>query len=167
MPGGELGSGDTKMKRQRLQSRWRLASLGEVTGFCPQEGLLFSRPVVSDPLGSCSTPGLPVPHHLPEFAQLHVLCIGDATQPSHPLTPSSSALNLSQHQGLFQQIDCSHQMTKILELQYFAPTPVVTTKNNSLCYQMSPVESCFMYIKLFAFYNNSVRQVLLLSVFYG
>ena len=39
-------------------------------------------------------------------------------QPSHPLTPSSpSALNLSQHQGLFQWVVCSHQMTKILELQ--------------------------------------------------
>ena len=48
-------------------------------------------------------PGLPVPHHLPEFAQVHVHCIDDAIQPSHPLTPSSpSALDLFQHQGLFQ-----------------------------------------------------------------
>ena len=48
----------------------------------------------------CSTPGLTVPHHLPEFAQVHVHCIGDAVQSSHALTPSSpSALNLSQHQG--------------------------------------------------------------------
>ena len=40
--------------------------------------------------------------HLPKFAQVHVHCIGDAIQPSHPLRPSSpSALNLSQHQGLF------------------------------------------------------------------
>ena len=66
----------------------------------------------------CSPPGLPVPHHLPEFPQVHVHCIGDAVQPSHPLTPSSpAALNLSQHQGLFQWVCCSHQMTKILELQ--------------------------------------------------
>ena len=51
----------------------------------------------------CSTPGLPVPNYLPKFAQIHVHCIGDAIQPSHPLMPSSlSALNLSQHQGLFQ-----------------------------------------------------------------
>ena len=51
----------------------------------------------------CSTPGLPVPHHLLEFAQVHVHCIGDAVQPSHPLTPSSpSALDLSQRQGLAQ-----------------------------------------------------------------
>ena len=54
-----------------------------------------------DPM-DCSTPGLPVPHHLLEFAQIHIHCIGDAIQPSHPLRPSSpSALNLSQHQRLF------------------------------------------------------------------
>ena len=48
----------------------------------------------------CSTPGLPVPHHLPKFAQVHVRCVNDAIQPLHPLTPpSSSALNLSQPQG--------------------------------------------------------------------
>ena len=67
----------------------------------------------------CSRPGLPVPHHLPEFAQVHVHGIGHAIQPSHPLMPSSaSALNLSQHQGLCQLVVCSHQMTKILELQF-------------------------------------------------
>ena len=66
----------------------------------------------------CSTPGLPVPHHLLEFAQVHVHCISDAIQPSHPLMTSSlSALDLSQHWGLFQWVICSHQMTKILELQ--------------------------------------------------
>ena len=66
----------------------------------------------------CSTPGLSVPHHLPKFAQVHVHCIGDAVQPSHHLMPSSlSALSLSQHQGLFQWVSCSHQMTKMLELQ--------------------------------------------------
>ena len=99
VPGGELGSGDTKMKRQKLQSRWQLASLGEVTGFCPQEVLLFSRPAVSDSLRSCSTPGLPVPPHLPEFAQLHVHCIGDATQPPHPLTPSSPSCSFNKVMG--------------------------------------------------------------------
>ena len=46
----------------------------------------------------CSTPGLPVPHHLPQFVQTHVRWVGDAMQPSHPLLfPSSLALNLSQH----------------------------------------------------------------------
>ena len=60
-----------------------------------------SCPTLCNPM-DCSTPGLSVPH-LPKFAQVHVHCISDAIQPSYPLTPSSdSALNLSQHQGLFQ-----------------------------------------------------------------
>ena len=50
----------------------------------------------------CNMPGLPVPHHLLEFAQAHVHCISDAIQPSHPPMSSSSTLNLSQHEGLFQ-----------------------------------------------------------------
>jgi len=65
-----------------------------------------------------STPALLVLHHLLDFAQVHVHCISDAVQPSHLLTPSSpSALNFSQHQGLFQWVIISHQMTKILALQ--------------------------------------------------
>ena len=52
-----------------------------------------------DPM-DCSMPSLPVSHHHQKFAQVHVHCISDAVQPSHPLMPSSpSALNLSQHQG--------------------------------------------------------------------
>ena len=72
--------------------------------------------ILCDPM-DCSTPGFPVPHHLPEFAQHHIHCIGDAIQLSHPLTPSSSALNLSQHPSLFQRVSHSHQVTKILELR--------------------------------------------------
>ena len=50
---------------------------------------------------NCSTPGLPVHHQLPESTQTHVHQVGDAIQPSHPLSsPSPPALNLSQHQGL-------------------------------------------------------------------
>ena len=59
-----------------------------------------------------------VPHPLLKFAQVHIDCTGDAIQPSCPLMPSSpSALNLSQHQGLFQGVSCSYQMTKVLKLQ--------------------------------------------------
>ena len=73
--------------------------------------LLFGHPVMSnscDPM-NCSTTGLPVPHHLLEFAQVHAYCINDAIQPSHPLMPSSPpALNLSQHLGqLFELGDQS------------------------------------------------------------
>ena len=54
-----------------------------------------------DPMNR-STPGLPVHHQLLESTQTHVHWVGDAIQPSHPLSsPSPSALNLSQHQGLF------------------------------------------------------------------
>ena len=71
----------------------------------------------SDP-SDCNTPGFPVIHYLPKFAQTHVHWVNDAIQPSHPLSPSSpSALNLSQHQGLFQWLRSSHQMVKVLELQ--------------------------------------------------
>ena len=75
--------------------------------------LLFSPPVVSDSLRPCGLLALPVPHYLPEFAQFHVHCIGDAIQPSHPLMLSSpSALNLSQHQGLFWWVGCLIRWTK-------------------------------------------------------
>ena len=51
----------------------------------------------------CSMPSLPVHHQLPEFTQTQVHRVGDAIQPSHPLSfPSPSAFNLSQHQGLFK-----------------------------------------------------------------
>ena len=62
---------------------------------------LSSVPTLCD-LMDCSMSGLPVPHHLLKFAQVHVHCISDAIQTSCPLTPSSPALNFSQHQGLFQ-----------------------------------------------------------------
>ena len=55
-----------------------------------------------DPM-DCSTPGFPVHSQLPQLTQTHVHQVGDAIQPSHPLSsPSPPAFNLSQHQGLFQ-----------------------------------------------------------------
>ena len=61
-----------------------------------------SCPTLSDPM-NLSTPGLPVHHQLPEFTQTHAHQVGDAIQPSHPLSsPSPPAPNPSQHQGLFQ-----------------------------------------------------------------
>ena len=59
-------------------------------------------PTLCDPMNH-STPGLPVHHQLPEFTQTHVHRVGDAIQPSHPLSsPSPPAPNPSQHQSLFQ-----------------------------------------------------------------
>ena len=66
----------------------------------------------------CSSPGRPVYHQLPEFTQTHVHWVGDAIQPSHPLSsPSPPAFNLSQHQDLFQWVSSSHQVAKVLEFQ--------------------------------------------------
>ena len=61
----------------------------------------------------------PVLHSLPKFAQTHIHWVGDAIQPSHPLSLlSPPALNLSQHQGLFQWVSSLHQVAKGLEFQY-------------------------------------------------
>ena len=66
----------------------------------------------------CSTPGFAVLHYLLELAQTHVHWVGDAIQLSHPLSPASNpALNLSQHQDIFQWVSSSYQVDKGLELQ--------------------------------------------------
>ena len=58
---------------------------------------------------ACSIPGFPVLHYLLESAQIPVYWVGDAIQPSHPLSsPSPPALSLSQHQGLFHGVSSSH-----------------------------------------------------------
>ena len=72
-----------------------------------------------DPV-DCSTQGLPVHHQLPEFIQTHVHWVGDAIQPSHPLSsPSPSAFNFSQHQGLKNEIK-AEALTVWLSLLGFA-----------------------------------------------
>ena len=61
-----------------------------------------SYPTLCNPM-DCSMPGFPVHHQILELTQTHVRQVGDAIQPSHPLSPASPpACNLSQHQGLFQ-----------------------------------------------------------------
>ena len=67
---------------------------------------------------NCSMPGLPVHHQLSEFTQTHVHWVGDAIQPSHPLSsPSPPAPNPSQHHSLFQWVNSSHEVAKVLEFQ--------------------------------------------------
>ena len=76
-----------------------------------------SCPTLCDPMNR-STPGLPVHHPLPEFTQTHVHRARDAIQPSHPgSSPSLPAPNPSQHQSLFQWVNSSHEVAKVLELQ--------------------------------------------------
>ena len=108
-----------------------LTNLGNWTDWSLQ-WLLFSTPLLfsllvnsvtqlcltlSDPM-DCGTPVFPVHHQLPELTQTHAHWVGDAIQPSHPLsTPSPPVFNLSQHQGLFQWVSTSHQVARVLELQ--------------------------------------------------
>ena len=76
-----------------------------------------SRVRLCDPM-NCSTPGLPVRHELLEFTQTHVHRVGDAIQPSHPLSsPSPPAPNPSQLQSLFQWVNSLHEVAKVLEFQ--------------------------------------------------
>ena len=86
--------------------------------------LLFGHSVVS---GSCPTLCNPMDcsmprssiHHLLEFTQTHVHWTDDAVQPSHSLyPPSAPSLNVSQHQGLFQQVSSSNWVAKVLELSF-------------------------------------------------
>ena len=74
-------------------------------------------PILCDPM-DCRMPDFPVLHYLLEFPKTHVHWVSDTIQPSHPLSsPSPLALNLSQHQGLFQWVSSSNQMAQVLELQ--------------------------------------------------
>ena len=88
-----------------IKKRWQ-----EYTEELYKKDLQFSSvaqscPTLCDPMNH-SRPGLPVHHQLPESTQTHVYWVGDAIQPSHPLSsPSPPAPNPSQHQGLFQWIN--------------------------------------------------------------
>ena len=76
-----------------------------------------SCPTPCDPM-NCSTPGLPVHHQHLEFTQTHVHWVGDAIQPSHPLSSlSPPAPSPSQHQSLLQWVNSSHEVAKVLEFQ--------------------------------------------------
>ena len=76
-----------------------------------------SCPTLCDPMNR-SMPGLPVHHHLPEFTQTHCHRVSEALQPSHPLSsPSPPAPYLSQHLSLFQWVNSSHEVAKVLEFQ--------------------------------------------------
>ena len=90
-PWGHTESDMTEATQQQKQQLWSITS--SVTQLCP---------TLCHPMNR-STPGLPVHHQLLEFTQTHVYQVGDAIQPSHPLSsPSHPAPNPSQHQGLFQ-----------------------------------------------------------------
>ena len=80
----------------------------------------FSCSVVSDSLRPHELQHArpPCPYQLLEFTQTHVHWVSDAMQPSHSLLPPSPpAPNPSQHQGLFQWVNSSHEVAKVLEFQ--------------------------------------------------
>ena len=93
-----------------------------------------SCPTLCDPINR-STPGLPVPHQLPEFTQTHVHRVSDAIQPSHALSsPSLPAPNPSQHQSLFQWVNSSHEVAKVLEFHTLASLlPTMAFAKNNKC----------------------------------
>ena len=79
-----------------------------------------SCPTLCNPINH-STPGLPVHHQLPELTWTHVHQVSDAIQPSHPLSsPSLAAPNPSQHQSLFQWVNSSHEVAKVLKFSALA-----------------------------------------------
>ena len=80
----------------------------------------FSRSLVSNSLWPHESQHTrpPYPSPTPEFTQTHVHRVSDAIQPSHPVSsPSPPAPNLSQHQSLFQWVNFSHEVAKVLEFQ--------------------------------------------------
>ena len=93
------------------------------TMHCWQSPLLFSLSVMSNSLWShgLQHTDFPVLHCLPQSALTHVHGVGDAIQPSHPVTPFSSCPHLSQHWGPFQWVTSSYQVAKVLE----SPTIIV------------------------------------------
>ena len=88
-----------------------------------------SCPTLWDPMNR-STPGLPVHHQLPEFTQTHAHRVSDANQPFHLLSfPSPPAPNPSQHQGLFQWVNSSHEVAKVLGVSASASVLPMNTQD--------------------------------------
>ena len=105
-----------------MGSQGKMNSTSSYSTILISSGLQFSSvaqscPTLFDPMNR-SMPGLPVHHQLLEFTQTHVHRVGDAIQPSQPLSsPSPPAPNPSQHQSLFQWVNSLHEVAKVLEFQ--------------------------------------------------
>ena len=100
-----------EIKRQLLLGRKVMTNLDQI------RSVAQSCPTLCDPMNR-STPGLPIHHQFLELTETHVHRVGDAIQPSHPLSsPSPLAPNPSQHQSLFQRVNSLHEVAKVLEFQ--------------------------------------------------
>ena len=109
---------DQMAEGQGLKGLWVMYFMDQLCKGIQISSVARSCPTLCDPMNR-STPGFPVHHQLPELASTHVHWISDAIQPSHPLSsvPFSSFLQ-AQHQGFFQWVGSSHQLAKVLELQF-------------------------------------------------
>ena len=96
------------LKRSGSQNIKRFSQFSSVAQSC----LTLCNPM------DCSMPGFPVHYQLLELTQTLVLRVGDAIQPSHPLSSPSSAFNLSPHPGLFKWVSFSHQVAKVLSFSF-------------------------------------------------
>ena len=96
-------------------------------------------PTLCDPM-DCSTPDLPVHHQLPEFTHTHAHWVGDAIQPSHPLSsPSPPALNLSQYQfSSVQSLSCVQLFVATWITARQAPLSIVNSRSSL---RLMPIES--------------------------
>ena len=112
-------------KKKFLTGQYITVQFSSVTQSCP---------ALCDPM-NLSMPGLPVRHQLLEFTQTHVHRVGDAIQPSHPLSsPSPPASNISQHQGVFQWVNSLHEVAKVLEFQLQHQSFQWTPRTDLLCH---------------------------------
>ena len=150
---------------------------------CPSESpfssVQLNRSVVSkfcSPMNH-SMPGLPVHHQLLESTHTHVHWVGDVIQPSHPLSsPSPPALNLSQHQGLFQWVSSSRQVAKVLEFFFFFFFNIVVSASTSVLPMNTQTELFMMdwlylpavhgILKSLLQYHSSKASILRLSAFF-
>ena len=108
-------SNTSSLCKLKKKKNWKAANPSE--SLVQFSSVTQSCPTLCNPMNH-STPGLPVHHQFLESTQTHVHWVGDAIQPSHPLSsPSPPALNLSQHQGLFKWVSSSHQVATGLEFQ--------------------------------------------------
>ena len=113
----------------------------------------------------CSTPGSSVLLYLLELTLTHVHWVGHAIQPSHPLSsPSPPAFNLSQHQGLFQWVGSSHEVTKVLELQCWSFQWIV--RDNFLRIDWLDLPAVQGTLKSLFQHHNSKASVLWCSAFF-
>ena len=114
--GHRTGTSQFSFQSQERQCQKMFKLLHNCTDLSSVSSVTQSCPTLCDPM-NCSMPGLPVHHQLPEFTQTHVHWVSDAIQPSHPLSSPSPAPNPSQHQSLFQWVNSSHEVAKVLEFQ--------------------------------------------------